>query len=275
MNSETSLQLIAGSVAGVIADGVTHPIDTVRANLQFQKGFKNLRYTSTASTFVQLAKERALYRGFLAVMMTTIPAHALYFGGYEIAKKHLLNRYPKGDWMVHLASGFFADVCASLIWVPADVIKQRVQLSADASSSAALRRVLAEDGVRGLFRGYGAGLATYGPFVAIYFMCYEKSKSMLEHHNLFERESVSGQVISGSLAAIVASGVTNPLDVIKTRVQIENKPATLVLRQLLREEGPSAFSKGLMARMSWIAPSCAIGIVVYEQTKAWLGSESM
>ena len=35
----------------------------------------------------------------------------------------------------------------------------------------------------------------------------------MEAHSMFTRESVAGQVICGSLAAAIASGLTNPLDV--------------------------------------------------------------
>ena len=53
----------------------------------------------------------------------------------------------------------------------------------------------------------------------------------------------------------------------KTRVQVDALPALTVFRSLMREEGVRALSKGMLARISWIAPSCAIGIVCYEQAK--------
>ena len=31
--NEVPLQLLAGSIAGIVADGTTHPVDTIRANL--------------------------------------------------------------------------------------------------------------------------------------------------------------------------------------------------------------------------------------------------
>lgn len=83
-------------------------------------------------------------------------------------------------------------------------------------------------------------------------------------------DSVATQVACGAVAATLASGLTNPLDVVKTRVQVDNRPALAVVRQLLRDEGPRAFLKGATARISWIAPSCAIGIAVYEQCKLLL-----
>ncbi len=90
------------------------------------------------------------------------------------------------------AAGLMADVAGSLIWVPNDVVKQRCQVSPGTSSTAAFKvgrpfvpqcddpflhtltymstqAILRTDGPLGLYRGYAASLAVYGPFVSIYF----------------------------------------------------------------------------------------------------------
>ena len=262
---------VAGSVAGVVSDAITHPVDTVRANLQHQRGVgPGLRYRSTLHAFRSLLREGGLYRGFSVVALTTVPAHGLYFAGYEWGRSSFLSLFPGHEFAAGMAGGLLADVAGSLVWVPNDVVKQRVQLQADRSSWAAARRVLAEEGVRGFYRGLGASLGTYGPFVSIYFACYEKFK-----HAFADREAVMTQVACGSAAAMLASGLTNPVDVVKTRVQVGRETAGVVLRRMLREEGVRAFGKGMVARMSWITPSCAIGIVVYEQMKSLMGMEAI
>lgn len=132
----------------------------------------------------------------VSVLVGTIPAHALYFGGYEVAKKNLQperSEEEKSPW-VHFVAGFWADICGSLIWVPMDVIKQRLQAqrTQDAKYKGSFRgfiQVWKEEGTRGLFKvigggsaltpkkkGYTAALATYGPFVGIYFAVYEQFK---------------------------------------------------------------------------------------------------
>lgn len=264
--SDFRLHFLCGSIAGVISDAATHPIDTVRANMQYERGFSNLRYRSTFTAFRSLLRDRGLYRGFGSVAVTTVPAHGLYFAGFEMGTRWYQTMVRPGrDFEAHLFGGLIADVAGSLVWVPADVVKQRVQLSADKSSWEAAKRVLATEGPRGFYRGYWAALATYGPFVSIYFATYERLKSFFS-----SPDSVIPQVICGSTAAVFASGITNPLDVVKTRVQVDSLPALQVFRTLIREEGVKALSKGMLARMSWIAPSCAIGIVCYEQAKLLL-----
>ncbi len=176
---ELALQFLAGSVAGIVSDAVTHPVDTVRANLQYQRGFDNLRYGSARSAFVSLFQQRALYRGFLSVAVTTVPAHGLYFGGFELGSRWFKRRRPGQEFQANLFGGFVAEVGGAFVWVPADVVKQRVQMSADRSSVAAVKRVLATEGWRGFYRGYWASLATYGPFVMLYFAGYQHFKVRL------------------------------------------------------------------------------------------------
>jgi hypothetical protein len=38
----------------------------------------------------------------------------------------------------------------------------------------ALRSIFREEGVRGVYRGYGATLFSFGPFSALYFVFYEE-----------------------------------------------------------------------------------------------------
>lgn len=78
--------------------------------------------------------------------------------------------------------------------------------------------------------------------------------------------------MSGFVAGSIAAGVTTPLDVIKTRLQVQSKQATSNMHQfyykngidafftILKQEGPSAFGKGMTARILWIAPGTAITI---------------
>jgi len=76
--------------------------------------------------------------------------------------------------------------------------------------------------------------------------------------------------LSGGLAA----AITCPLDVIKTRLQVQRstaknkyKNAFDAAHRIITEEGFQAFTKGLVARVLWIAPGCAITIAFYEHFK--------
>ncbi|XP_030887531.1 solute carrier family 25 member 44 isoform X2 [Leptonychotes weddellii] len=76
------------------------------------------------------------------------------------------------------------------------------------------------------------------------------------------------QAVSGPLAAATASILTNPMDVIRTRVQVEGKSSIiLTFRQLMAEEGPWGLMKGLSARIISATPSTIVIVVGYESLK--------
>jgi hypothetical protein len=88
--------VLAGSAAGLTADACTHPIDTLRTRLQVQNRHAHGAYTSTWNAFTRTRIEgmRSFYRGFSVVATFTVPAHALYFVGYEAGKRYLMPNTP-------------------------------------------------------------------------------------------------------------------------------------------------------------------------------------
>eukprot|EP01104_Vermistella_antarctica_P002735 TRINITY_DN12950_c0_g1_i1.p1 TRINITY_DN12950_c0_g1~~TRINITY_DN12950_c0_g1_i1.p1 ORF type:complete len:325 (-),score=50.49 TRINITY_DN12950_c0_g1_i1:137-1111(-) len=309
-------QFFAGSIAGLIGDGSVHPVDTIRTRLQVQRGNDGM-YKNTAQSLRLILKQegwRALYNGFGIVALFTVPAHALYFVSYEKTKALLANpETGKSGALAHFSAGLVADVVGASIWNPMDVVKQRLQLQKKMmekgttgtatlkyrGSIHALNTIVKEEGVSGLYRGFGAGLATYGPYVGIYWMLYEQCKSwtvtMLNNRDEGVKSSAAVAVTSstdsedallfphhlacGVVASAVAAAVTTPLDVIKTRLQVQHvgcegeryKNGMDVLRATLKEEGLSAFKKGIGARVMWIVPGTAISVAVYEKFKRVLG----
>lgn len=56
------------------------------------------------------------------------------------------------------------------------------------------------------------------PFTAVHFTVYESAKKMLRQE---EDETLLTQLTAGGVAGGCAAAVTNPLDVVKTRLQLE------------------------------------------------------
>ncbi|KAL6054916.1 Mitochondrial carrier [Balamuthia mandrillaris] len=293
--------LFAGAAAGLFSDGVVHPIDTCRTRLQVQRGSgPSLVYKNTWDTFTQIIRHegwRSLYKGFPVVAAFTVPAHALYFGSYEATKRLLRPNTPleeKGPF-VHFTGGVVADIAGALVWTPQDVIKQRLQVQRNSMKGAAeaggksggeasmlqvkyrgswhcMMTIVGEEGFRALWTGFGAGLAVYCPFVGIYFVAYEHAKlQMKKWYGLPSVDDLSlpHQFVGGAYAGAVAAAVTGPLDVIKTRIQVgsEYKGWMDAARQIAKQEGISAFAKGMGARVLWISNATALTIAAYEQIK--------
>ena len=125
-----------------------------------------------------------LYRGFAIHISGSIPAAALYFGSYEFFKSRVLDHqfFQDKPFIAYLSGGMFAEAVACSIFVPVDVIKERRQVQANLGTFKykndidAIRQIMRTEGVRGMYRAYGATVMSFGPFSALYFLFYEKLK---------------------------------------------------------------------------------------------------
>ena len=89
--------------------------------------------------------------------------------------------------------------------------------------------------------------------------------------------TTSSAFLSGGLAGAVAALLTTPLDVLKTRRQVESGGGSGVgtagmLTRIAQAEGPLALFAGVAPRLAKVAPSCAIMIASYEMGKKYFSS---
>mmetsp|Transcript_32891 Transcript_32891/g.55507 ORF Transcript_32891/g.55507 Transcript_32891/m.55507 type:complete len:288 (+) Transcript_32891:210-1073(+) len=275
--------VVSAAMAGLVSRAVTHPMDTVRAVLQYDR----VRFPPSVSTFSAirqiLAQEgiRGLYRGYGVAMTFTAPASSLYFVTYEIAKTGLSKEYSQSA-VVHFCSGLTAEAISGLLWLPMDVVKQRMQCQVSdvykGSGFSAALSVVKTEGFWGLYKGYFTCLAAFGPYTALYFTVYEKCKVFAQH--MYSAPSTNAlpayaYFVCGLSAATVAASVTNPLEIIKTRVQVDaNSTARSIVTKLISEEGFRGLSRGVLARVLQMAPQSALSIGTYEYCKRLFSSRS-
>ena len=114
-----------------------------------------------------------------------------------------------------------------------DVIKERLQIEGQiktvetyGGSWNAMKQIISKEGVLGLYRAYWMHQLTWAPFNGIYFTCFEAVRSEVLH-NKWLPEGVQTNLASGVVAAIVASFSTSPIDLVKTRLQVQKSNPTL------------------------------------------------
>jgi hypothetical protein len=217
----------------------------------------------------------------------TVPGVCLYFVSYELAKKKLENSsYLKHQsHLVNFAAGFVAEAFSCIIWVPTDVLKERAQATNQAMQGtstnwSATRHIISSEGFRGLYRGYGATLASFGPFSALYFMFVESFKSQLKGSrsdtNLNFYQTAGACAAAGGVAAFL----TAPLDLVKVRMQVERRTTgtstyTSVfsgLRHVWKSDGIRGLFRGGMSRVWFAVPNTAITMTIMESIKNRLES---
>lgn len=150
------------------------------------------------------------------------------------------------------------------------------------------RLIVQQDGVRGLYRGFGASVATFVPSSAIWWSAYGAYQKAIWH----QYEGLTGQRAEGEMQArspseivavqtssAVLSGVTsavltNPLDVVKTRLQVamrqqdgQHPTFRMIAQKLIAEEGPKGLLRGVAPRITSTALWSTCMVTTYEFLK--------
>jgi hypothetical protein len=191
-------------------------------------------------------------------------------------------------------SGIFAECTSALFFVPAENVSQRLQvhgmtgIQRYANINDIIKTMLHYEGWTGLYRGYRASLYTYAPGSATWWATYELSKKPI--HLMMDITSSAFSksndhmidhtvhVICGALAGLTSCLVTNPLDVVKTRLQtldisnIANRSTIQsgmwpMLFSMFRKEGIRGLYRGLTARLMVNIPGSACAFFAYELVK--------
>uniref|UniRef100_A0A060TBE8 Putative mitochondrial carrier protein PET8 n=1 Tax=Blastobotrys adeninivorans TaxID=409370 RepID=A0A060TBE8_BLAAD len=264
-----TVALISGGMAGTVTDLVFFPIDTLKTRLQAQGGF-----------FAN-GGWKGVYRGVGSAVVASSPGAALFFLSYEsvkaaavpFAREHLSSSTTVADGSAHMLAASAGEIAACSVRVPAEVIKQRTQASHHSSSLASLKSILRNtsgEGVwLGLYRGWGSTILREIPFTAIQFPLYEYLKKTRARSLGIDVVEPHEGAVCGMIAGGTAAALTTPLDVLKTRIMLHQNRMGLwdVSRDLWRNEGFSAFWKGVGPRTMWISAGGAIFLGVYEEAK--------
>ncbi|KAG9343150.1 hypothetical protein JZ751_014123 [Albula glossodonta] len=196
------------------------------------------------------------------------------------------------DTLVHLFAGGCGGTVGAILTCPLEVVKTRlqsssvtlyiseVQLSTVNGASVArvspgplhcLKLILEKEGPRSLFRGLGPNLVGVAPSRAIYFAAYSTAKEKL--NNVFEPDSTQVHMVSAGMAGFTAITATNPIWLIKTRLQLDARNrgerrmnAFECIRRVYQSDGLRGFYRGMSASYAGISET-VIHFVIYESIK--------
>ena len=270
--------MVAGAVAGTTEHTAMFPLDTIKTRMQTAATRANDVSSSsffrhaTASTraaaaaVIETEGVRGLYRGVAAVGIGAGPAHAVYFATYEHMKR-ALGGAQKGEHnpFAHALAGACATVIGDAVQTPVDTVKQRLQMTHSPYAGVwdCARGTVREQGFGALYRSYPTTLAMNVPFTAIHFTAYESAKIALGKHKWFakndsddsesgsssemDEETFAAQFAAGGLAGGLAAAATNPLDVVKTRMQTHCEVAECEVGLSVKPELQPGTGKGVCA----------------------------
>jgi hypothetical protein len=137
---------------------------------------------------------------------------------------------------LNLLTGFLGDLAASVVYVPSEVLKTRLQLQGRynnpfftsgynyRSVGDAVNTMIKYEGVKSLFHGYKATLFRDLPFSALQFMFYEQGQNWARRLKGDRDIGWQLELLTGGVAGGLAGTITCPLDVVKTRLQTQVAP---------------------------------------------------
>ncbi|KAI7862068.1 mitochondrial carrier domain-containing protein [Spinellus fusiger] len=138
-------------------------------------------------------------------------------------------------------------------------------------TSRILVRIKQVEGVRGYFKGLGPNLVGVIPARSINFYTYGNGKRFYTELN-HGKETTAVHLISAATAGLVTATATNPIWVIKTRLQLQGANGRKYSSSLncalniIRNEGIKGFYKGMSASYLGVAEG-TIQWVIYEHLK--------
>ncbi|CVK88919.1 hypothetical protein FPRO06_03760 [Fusarium proliferatum] len=227
--------MIAGGIGGSTGDLLMHSLDTVKTRQQGDPHVPS-RYTSLGQSYYTIWRQegirRGLYGGWIPALGGSFPGTVMFFGTYEWSKRFLIDHGVQ-QHISYLTAGFLGDLAASIVYVPSEVLKTRLQLQGRYNNPHftsgynyrgtidAARTIVRAEGASALFYGYKATLYRDLPFSALQFMFWEQFTTWARKYKQSRDIGVSLELLTGAAAGGLAGVITCPLDVVKTRLQTQ------------------------------------------------------
>jgi Mitochondrial carrier protein len=204
------------------------------------------------------------------------------------------------NFTVHFCYGMIAETICCIVYVPVDVVKEHLQVQQQLGGTSSsttyykntfgtLNQIAKTEGISGIYRGYAATLASFGPF-SVYFVFYEESKQqarqcLCQNESSLDRRKLPFQwlVLCSAGSGALASWLMSPLDLAKLRLQVQrgklqslSQSTTIYcgvidcLQSAYDNAGLGGLFRGAGARVLHFAPATCITMTTYEMFRSFV-----
>ena len=181
-------------------------------------------------------------------------------------------------------AGTVSGVAAGLVSGPVELVKCRLQVATEVSEKITnrdvVKNIIDRDGVKGLTRGIEVTVLRELISCGLYFATYE---AIIQYFRGEERtlgDLNPGHLLAaGGVSGMVSWGVNYPVDVIKSRIQIDGFRGPVIynssrccFRQLKSEVGWRGLYRGVTATLVRAFPTNAVMLPAYSLTMTLIDS---
>lgn len=176
---------VAGAAAGIVSTLACHPLEVLKDRLTVSPDV----YPNLSIAVRKMYSDGgigALYSGIFPTLIGMLPYSTCYYFMYETMKKSYCvtkkkDSLSRGEMLL---IGALSGLTASTISYPLEVARKRLMVGAlhgkcPPNMAAALSEVVRQDGIIGLYRGWGASCLKVMPSSGITWMFYEAWKDIL------------------------------------------------------------------------------------------------
>lgn len=270
--------IVAGGITGGIEICITFPTEYVKTQLQLDEKGATKQYNGIMDCVKKTVKNNGffgLYRGLSVLLYGSIPKSAVRFGAFETFKGQLIE--PNGTLSTSgkLLAGLGAGVAEAILAVtPMETVKVKFindQRSGNPKYKGffhGVGMIVKQEGFSGVYKGLTATIMKQGSNQAIRFYVMETLKEVYKGGD--QSKPVPKMMVGafGAVAGAASVFGNTPIDVVKTRMQgleaAKYKNTVDCAVQIWKNEGPMAFYKGTVPRLSRVCLDVAITFMIYD-----------
>ena len=290
---------LKGCASGMLSTAFLQPFDLLKSRLQYQyvKESGNAATTSIVTLGRNIIKAEgisSLWNGLGPSLVRVCAGAGIYFTSIEVmtsrAKSYVEHSNSGANQSrcsmdaigskLNFVIGASSRSLGAIVTLPITVVKTRIEATKHHGYTGtvdALSSIWRNETWGGLYRGLAPTLIRDVPFSGIYLVLYKEMKNYALDYFLYKQASddvslsphISFSI--GFLAGAVATAITHPFDVIKTRMQVSKTKNTKGLvnhiRDVYRHQGTVGLNRGLFLRIAKRPLSTAIVWTVYEGLK--------
>lgn len=187
-------RFIAGACAGGISQTSIYPLEVLKTRLALRKTGQYEGIMDAALKIYANEGIRSFYRGYVPNMLGIIPYAGIDLAVYETLKKKYLKKHEndRPSFFVLLGCGTTSSTLGQLCSYPLALIRTRLQAQVITASKfqternnpnhtmiGVFRRIIATEGVQGLYRGVTPNFIKVLPAVSISYVMYEYTSQAL------------------------------------------------------------------------------------------------
>lgn len=288
-SKESGTARILGSGASGVAELlVFHPVDTVAKRLMSNKAKVSFSALSPIIfrdyAAASLPKKlMSLFPGLGYAAGYKVSQRIYKFGGQpwfnEIITRHYKDDFArvfgerKGKMMMQATAGSLTGI-GEVVLLPLDALKIKRQVNPEAFRGRGVLRIFMEEGTT-LYRGWGWTMARNAPGSFALFGASAVTKEYALGVTDYSKATWTQNFIASIAGAVASITIAAPLDTVKTRIQNANfeqkVPGLTVVRDLIRNEGPSAFFKGLTPKILVVGPKLVFSYTLAQSLIPFFG----